>query len=273
MLRAAVSPRILSHDDGPAVEVLNGDGAGRFVFACEHASNRIPRSLGSLGLTPARALSHIAWDPGALDVARKLSEAFDAPLVAQRISRLVFDCNRSPSAPDGIAELGEGQPIPGNQGLTGAEIEARVDEIYRPFHQALREVLQIRMARRPQPILVTIHSFTPVYLGRAREVELGVLYDADVRLADAIMRHARPVTGLEVRHNEPYGPADGVTHTLQEHGIRNGLLNLMLEIRNDLIADDAASRRMADVLAQLLRTTLEAGGLEPSSRDHGTASE
>ncbi len=269
---AVASPQILSPDDGPAVDVLNSDGRGPFVFACEHASNRIPRSLGSLGLTPDDLLSHIAWDPGALDVAKHLSEVFDSPLVAQRISRLVFDCNRSLRASDRIAEISEDQPIPGNQGLVDAEVTARIREVYEPFHDALRKVLRPRLARRP-PILVTIHSFTPVFLGRIRKVELGVLYDSDARLADQLMQHAGAVTGLEVRRNEPYGPADGVTYTLKEHGIGNGLLNVMLEIRNDLIQDEPASSRMADVLAQLLRTTLEAGGLQPSSGHHRTGSE
>lgn len=267
MVGAAASARILSPDDGPAVEILNGDGGGPFVFACEHASNRIPRSLGSLGLTPAGLSSHIAWDPGALEVARHLSGIVDGPLVAPRISRLVFDCNRPPSAPDGIVEVSEDQPIPGNRGLAEAEVQARVAEVYEPFHDALREVLRARLDRRRPPMLVTIHSFTPVFLGRSREVELGVLYDLDTRLADALMKHAAAVTGLEVRRNDPYGPADGVTHTLKQHGIRNGLLNAMLEIRNDLIADEAASRRMADMLAELLGRVSDENG-SPSASSH-----
>lgn len=85
-----------------AVEVINPSGQGRFVLVCEHASNAIPEEYADLGLDGAALESHIAWDPGALEVAISMSGSFDAPLVAQNISRLVYDCNRPPMADDAI---------------------------------------------------------------------------------------------------------------------------------------------------------------------------
>jgi len=253
MTAVASPPRILRPDDRSVVEVVNPMGAGPFVFACEHASNRIPRAMGSLGLTPAALRSHIAWDPGALDVAMRLSDTFDAPLVVQHISRLVFDCNRAPLATKGIAEQSENQPIPANRDLSEAEVAARIQEVYQPFHDALRELLRLRLAKASPTILLTIHSFTPQYLGQTRRVELGVIHDADSSWADQLLRHGSEVTGLKVRRNEPYGPADEVTHTLQQHGVRNKLPNAMLEIRNDLIRDEPSARQVAGLIANLLR--------------------
>jgi predicted N-formylglutamate amidohydrolase len=253
MVSEASAVALIGPDDGPAVEVLNPHGGGPFVLACEHASNRIPRALGDLGLPPEALASHIAWDPGAFDVARLLSDALDAPLVAARFSRLVFDCNRPPEASRGIAQSSEGQAIPGNAHLDEMAAESRIAEIHRPFHSALGAILRDRLDRGTPLHLLTVHSFTPVYFGRRRAVELGVLHDTDTRLADAVLRHAARVAGVETRRNEPYGPQDGVTFTLREHGVRHGVANVMLEIRNDLIPNATAATDMAAKLAEVLR--------------------
>jgi predicted N-formylglutamate amidohydrolase len=266
MYGEASAAALIGPDEGPAVEVLNPQGRGAFVLACEHASNLIPHALGDLGLPPEALVSHIAWDPGAFDVSRLLSEALDAPLVAARFSRLVFDCNRPPEASRGIAQSSEGQAIPGNAHLDEIAAESRVAEIHGPFHSALAAVLRDRLDRGRPLHLLTVHSFTPVYFGRRRAVELGVLHDTDTRLADAVLRHASRITRLDTRRNEPYGPQDGVTFTLREHGVRHGVANVMLEIRNDLIADTAAASEMAAKLAEVLRLAASdavAGAREP----------
>ncbi|MGD8498569.1 MAG: N-formylglutamate amidohydrolase [Chromatiales bacterium] len=263
MPEPAASFRILHPDDGPAAELLNPEGQGLCVLSCEHASNRVPRALGALGLGAEDLSSHIAWDPGALAVAERLSAVLDAPLVAQRFSRLVIDCNRAPGEPGSIAERSEQRSIPGNHGLSEAEIEARIAEVYAPFHAALEHAMVSRLEAGSSPVLVTIHSFTPVFLGQAREVELGVLHDTDSRLADRLLARAASLTGLAVRRNEPYGPADRVMHTLQRHGQRHGVMNVMLEIRNDLLADGVAVDRIAERLAAWVRDALQIDHANP----------
>lgn len=238
-----------------AVEVLRPAGRGRFLLVCEHASNAIPASLGTLGLGGEALDSHIAWDPGALAVAREMSRLLDAPLIAARLSRLVYDCNRSPEAPDAIPVKSERHAIPGNSSLDDAAREARIAHVYEPFRDALTECLD---ARPCPPVLLTVHAFTPVYHGARRDLELGVLHDADSRFADALLTQAEAEADLVVRRNAPYGPDDGVTHTLAEHGVRRGLLNAMLEIRNDLIAERAAQKAMAERLSRYARDALEA---------------
>ncbi|MEO1249605.1 MAG: N-formylglutamate amidohydrolase [Pseudomonadota bacterium] len=251
-------PALLGPRDGPPVEVINANGGGPMVLVCEHASNFIPASLNGLGLPGEAKDSHIAWDPGALAVARILSEAFDAPLVAGRVSRLVYDCNRSPDRPDAVPVRSERNDIPGNAELSAAERGQRVSEIYEPFANMLAWVIDGKTSSHPPPALVTIHSFTRVYLDQVRDVELGILHDSDARLADAMLQRGAEITGLRTARNDPYGPQDGVAHTLQVHGIARGLPNVMIEIRNDLIADGSAQKQVAENLSRLLRESLAA---------------
>ncbi len=238
-----------SHDLGPELgDVLHVCPAGpeaRVIVVCEHASNRIPAALNGLGLAPGLAESHIAWDPGALPVARALSERLSAPLVHGGISRLVYDCNRPPEAADAIPPVSEIHEIPGNRGLIESERQMRIAEVYDPFRASLAE----EIARyRNLSLLVTVHSFTPVYRGEHRTVELGLLHGTDPRFAAAMAEAPPAGWRFDTRINEPYGPADGVTHTLDLHGPPNGLMSVMLEIRNDLIATEEDQAAMAAAL-------------------------
>jgi predicted N-formylglutamate amidohydrolase len=242
------------HDSDP-VEILNADGQGTVVLLCEHASNVIPAALNGLGLSQAHQSAHIAWDPGAEAVARILSDAMDAPLVAGRVSRLVYDCNRPPDSPTAMPTRSETTDIPGNAALTEPDRQARVEGVYRPFCKAVDDLLSTRKAKGLPTVLVTMHSFTPVYFGTPRKVEIGILHDSDTALADAMLAHAAALN-REVRRNAPYGPEDGVTHSLRIHGLAHGLPNVMIEIRNDLIADAAGQGKLANEVLSLLHQAL-----------------
>lgn len=236
---------LLEGEEHPAI-VLNGRGTSPIVLVCEHASNRLPKCLGTLGL-PARELSrHIAWDPGAEEVSRQLSRLIDAPLVEQRYSRLAYDCNRPPESPDAIPEVSEVTAIPGNRNLKATERMWRIGEIYRPFHHAIENLLDQRAAAGQQSVVVSIHSFTPVYKGKTRSVELGILHDRDIRLASRLIKS---FPGIDARLNEPYGPKDGVLHTLNLHAAPRGLRHAMIEIRNDLIANARSQTEWAHRLS------------------------
>lgn len=249
---------LLTKSEGSPVTVANADGRGAVVLVCEHASRRLPEQLGSLGLSAEALESHIAWDPGALAVAEHLSALLDAPLVYQRFSRLVYDCNRPPEAPGAMPESSEIYDIPGNRALSPIERERRTQALYLPFHAAISALLDRRAAAGRESVIVTMHSFTPVYMGKPRAVQIGILHDEDSRIADAMLRAADGLTGYDIRRNEPYGPADGVTHTLIKHGLARGLKNVMIEVRNDLIRDEDGQRVMADLLAELLGDALKA---------------
>lgn len=245
---------LLQASDGPAVAVDNPRGTSPIVLVCEHASATIPAALGDLGLDETVRASHAGWDIGALGVARAMSAALDAVLVHQRFSRLAYDCNRPPDAPDAMPTQSEVHRIAANDELSEAERRQRINEIYLPFHAAIEEAVEGRLVRGREPILVTVHSFTRIYFGRRRAVDLGVLHDTDGRLADRLLRKAaNALPGLAVRRNEPYGPADGVTHTLRLHALKPAHENVMLEIANDLIRTEAEQALWADRLSALLR--------------------
>lgn len=253
-----VHSQFFTSDEAEPVAVENADGKGTVLLVCEHASNTLPVRFGTLGLKPDVLASHIAWDPGALAVARRLSAALDATLVYQRYSRLIYDCNRPPEAPGAMPASSEIFDIPGNRDLSEEERQARTQALYIPFHDTVRSLISARQARGQETVVVTIHSFTPVYNGQPRSVELGILHDEDSRLADAMLALAADAPLFKTERNEPYGPADGVTHTLVLHGISNGLSNVMIEVRNDLIDDDIGQGVMADYLAGLLQQCLGA---------------
>lgn len=241
-----------------AVELINPQGAGPALLLCEHAANHIPARYEGLGLSAEARVSHAAWDPGARDVAVALSRALDAPLVAGQVSRLVYDCNRPPEADSAMPEKSELVDVPGNRNLTSEARAERVDTVYRPFCAAVTAAIAERRARGLQTVLITVHSFTPVFFGRTRETEIGILHDTDSHLADAMLDRAAELPHRRIARNDPYGPEDGVTHSLKLHGIANSLPNVMIEIRNDLIADAPAVAAMVDDLMALIGPALDA---------------
>lgn len=247
-MHSDMPPSLLIPAELPAAELCNPDGRGGVVLVCEHASRAIPAALNRLGLEAAARRSHAAWDIGARDVSVAMSAILDAPLVASRVSRLVYDCNRPPEAPGAMPEKSEVFTIPGNLGLDDAARASRIDQVYRPFETLLRKTV----ANAPHPsVLVTIHSFTPVYFGRPRATTLGFLHDSDSRFADAMLQAAQ-MLGVKAEMNAPYAASDGVTHTLREHAVPRGLLNVMIEIRNDLIDTPETAAQMAAVLCRII---------------------
>lgn len=248
----------------PQPLVANRDGASPVIVVCEHASCFVPAELNSLGLDGEVLNSHIAWDPGAMAVAEGISTRLDAVLVASQVSRLVYDCNRPPGAAGAVPERSEIFDIPGNRDLSPAERDIRVALVYEPFRASLASVIA---AANSPAVLVTVHSFTPVYEGVARDVELGILHDVDARLADAMLMNTHWHTSLEVRRNEPYGPEDGVTHTLRENAVPIGMHNVMIEIRNDLIKTQREQEAMAATLSGWIISGLRELGITIPGHD------
>jgi predicted N-formylglutamate amidohydrolase len=245
--------RILPEKFGRIVRVTPGKPP--FLFLCEHASPRIPTFLNHLGLPSEARKAHIAWDPGAANVAREMAGLTGSGLIEACISRLVYDLNRPPHAASAMAEKSEIYDIPGNVGLSPEQRLERTEAIYLPFHSKARAHIAAMCASGTPPILITVHSFTPVYHGQKREVEFGVIHDTDDRLARAILTHA-PNT-LTTRLNEPYSAKDGVVHTLQMLATPCQLPHAMLEIRNDLIATPSLAKEVARALVPVLRRAAE----------------
>jgi predicted N-formylglutamate amidohydrolase len=237
--------KLLGHDEDHPALILNENGDSPIVLICEHASNRLPKSLGTLGLSDEDLQRHIAYDIGAEGTSRILSRLLNAPLIMQRYSRLAYDCNRSPESDGAMPELSEVFEIPGNKNLLPSARLARTQEIYRPFHRAVEDFLDRRAAEKRHTIIVTMHSFTGVYKGKSRDFDVGFLFDRDNWLANFLVK-AFP--SEKARLNEPYGPKDGVMHTTGLHAAPRGLKHVMIEIRNDLIANHAGQNTWANNL-------------------------
>jgi predicted N-formylglutamate amidohydrolase len=247
-----MAPLLLGADEPPAALVEHAGAASPFVLACDHAGREIPRALGSLGLSAAESASHIAWDIGAAGVARQLAARLDATLVLQPYSRLVIDCNRPLDAPDSIATRSEWTRIAANENLAVEQIEARVRDVFLPYHHALRGILDQRLRQRRAVILVSVHSFTPTYEGTSRPWHIGVMHHRDGRLAAELLRLLRRDERLPVGDNQPYAIGDDSDYTIPVHGEARGIPHVALEIRQDLIADEAGQAGWAGRLARLL---------------------
>ena len=257
-MTVCVEHTLLTESDGPAVLTQNPEGGSPFLIVCDHASNRFPASSGNLGLEPEAVESHAAWDPGAYAVASRLARLLDAPLISSGFSRLVYDVNRPADSPEAMRTASEIYDIPGNRDLSPEAREARVNELYKPFHDEIDRVLDARAGRGQPTVFVTIHSFTSIYNGQTRQLELGILHDADARFADCLLLAAKSLSKLKTERNQPYGPDDGVTHTLAKHAIPRGLMNAMIEIRNDLVRTEAEQTTIVEMLSNLLLNAFEA---------------
>jgi predicted N-formylglutamate amidohydrolase len=255
---------LLGTADVPPVFEQNAAGRSPFLFTCDHYGRLIPRALGDLGLPESELTRHIAWDIGVAGVAERLSKHLDAHLIAQRYSRLVIDCNRPPGAPSSIPGISEATTIQGNEGLARDAAEMRRRQIFDPYHRRIHEVIDRRLRDGVPTVLVSLHSFTPVYAGIARPWHIGTLYHRDTRLPPLLLASLRAESDLVVGDNEPYAVSDETDYTIPVHGEARRLMNTGIEIRQDLIADQAGEKQWADRLARILgeiETTLRAQAL------------
>jgi predicted N-formylglutamate amidohydrolase len=247
-----MSYRLLAPDEpAPVLEARRGGGAP-FVIVVDHASARIPKRLQSLGLSPADLERHIAWDIGALAVAQGVSSVLAAPLVAQNYSRLVIDCNRRPGVATSIPAVSESTEIPGNAALTTEEVEARRREIFEPYHDHLRALLDERAAGSEPTVLVAQHSMTDLFKGTRREMHAAVLYNRQRHFARRMLDALRRERGLVVAENRPYALSDATDYTVPYHAEARGLPCVEIEIRQDLIRDEAGQAQWAQRIGSAL---------------------
>src|ERR1700755_1601334 len=252
---------LLGATEVPPVHELHATGRSPFLFTCDHYGRLIPRALGDLGLPESELVRHIAWDIGIAGVAESLSQQLDAHLIVQRYSRLVIDCNRPPHVASSIPLISEATTVPGNEGISREAAAVRRAEIFDPYHRRIDDIIDARRAAGLPTVLVSLHSFTPVYAGIARPWHIGTLYHRDKSLPPLLLKSLRAEGDLVVGDNEPYAVSDETDYTIPVHGEARGLMNTGIEIRQDLIADQAGEREWADRLARIfgeIETTLRA---------------
>jgi len=243
---------LLGPEDVPPVREYNDLGRSPFLLTCDHYGRLIPKALGDLGLPESELKRHIGWDIGIAGVAEQLSKDLDAHLIVQRYSRLVIDCNRPPHVASSIPLISEATTIPGNEGITREAKELRRAEIFDPYHRRIDAIIEARRNNNMPTILVSLHSFTPVYAGIARPWHIGTLYQRDKVLPTLLLGALRAEPDLVVGDNEPYAVSDQTDYTIPVHAEARGLMNSGIEIRQDLISDQAGERSWADRLARIL---------------------
>jgi predicted N-formylglutamate amidohydrolase len=241
---------LLQAGDPEPVGTLRLGEDSPYLLIADHAGRAIPARLGTLGLDDAELDRHIAWDIGALDVSEHVSRLLGAPLVYQRYSRLVIDCNRRVEAVDSIPVISEYTNVPGNIGITEAERQVRRQEIHAPYHAAITHVLDSWQG--VAPILVAIHSCTPRFKEQVRSMEIGSLYGDDRRFAGAVLDQLRKIVGDTAVDNQPYQVDMKNDYSVPIHAEGRGLLYVEIEIRQDLIAERAGAQKWGTILADAL---------------------
>jgi predicted N-formylglutamate amidohydrolase len=254
------TPTLPTADEPPPVMIARAAGRSPFFLAADHAGRIIPRGLGSLGLPESERVRHVAWDIGIESTSRFLADALDAFFIGQAYSRLVIDCNRDLAVPTSIVEISEHTEVPGNRGITHADRRRRQEEIFWPYHRRIAEELDRRKAGGLATILIAMHSFTPVFKSIGRQWHVGVLYNRDPSYARIVLDLLEREGNLVVGDNEPYRVGDLTDYTIPVHGERRGLPHVELEIRQDLIAEEAGQRSWAARLARILPEALRRFG-------------
>ncbi|MEP5625288.1 MAG: N-formylglutamate amidohydrolase, partial [Hyphomicrobiales bacterium] len=233
-------------------EFIPGDWKAGLLILCDHARNEVPEEYGDLGVPAAQFERHIGYDIGARAVTLELARRLDAPACLSTFSRLLIDPNRGEDDPTLIMRLSDGAVVPGNAKVDGIERQRRVTCFHKPYHDLIDQTLDQMMAVAPAPVIISIHSFTPVWRGVSRPWHATVLWDSDARAVTPLIAGLRAQDDLVVGDNEPY---DGALRndTMYRHATRRGLPQALLELRQDLIADEAGALEWADRLEPILK--------------------
>lgn len=220
---------------------------------CDHASNHIPAELRNLGMSEAELASHIAWDIGAAGITEIISDQLRTPAILCGVSRLVIDCNRQLNSPELILASSHGTVVPGNAAIDIASRETRIEHWFRPYHDAVETLLRERIRRRSMPIVIAMHSMTPMLHGRSRPWQIALSSHTDRRLSDPLLAALRKSGDISVGDNEPYCIDPLIDYSIPFHALRRGLLNTQVEFRQDEIDTPAGQRRWAMRFAHILQ--------------------
>lgn len=245
---------LLGADDPAIYTIHRPQGASPFLLLADHAGQQVPRSQGTLGLPQAQLDRHIGWDIGIAGTTRALAQRLDAWAIEQTYSRLLIDCNRPLASLTLIPETSDGTVVPGNAALTAAQRQQRIDAIHVPYHARINAELDARRDAVRPTLLVMMHSFTPVMNGAQRPWHAGVLYHQDTRFAHPLLRALEEEGDLVVGDNQPYSVTPSSDYAVPVHGEGRGLVHVELEIRQDLIADEAGQQAWAERLARLFNS-------------------
>ncbi len=252
----ASSPLIGRDDPAPFV-VLHEHGEAPALVVCDHASRAFPKGMQRLGLPVLQTWEHIAWDIGAGELARGISNALDAPAVLAGYSRLIVDCNRQPDDPEAFRKESDGWVIPGNQALGEFERRVRLACFFDPYHEAIAALLGGFRTRSIVPLVVSVHTFTPQMGGEQRPWHVGVLWDKDPESAARMLAGLRAIDGLVVGENQPYSGKHPANYTIDHHVEPAGLPHVCIEVRQDQLESPAGVERWVRILSRLIGEVMQ----------------
>ncbi len=253
---ASYDPPLLGADEPGPYELLNPKGTAKCLLICDHASNRVPTKLDNLGLSDEALQMHMAWDIGAGHIIRRLSEILDAPAILGTYSRLVIDLNRRLDHPTAFVTSSEGRSIPGNVAMGDEDRALRIKELYEPFHAEIGRVLDDFAARDIVPAVISVHSFTKQFYKLTRPWEIGVLWTRDERMPVPVMSYFRQ-KGYNVGDNQPYDSRLLRGTTVDRHADGRRLPNVLIEMRNDLVAREQDCDKWAEMLGNCFKNLLQ----------------
>jgi predicted N-formylglutamate amidohydrolase len=246
----------MNHDSAEgameAFRVVNPAGSSRLILTCDHAGNHGPAASDALGLPESRLAEHIAWDIGAASLTQALANRLDAQAVLAMYSRLFIDPNRKLGSPDSILRVSDGVMVPGNQNVTPEEAVRRAELSFWPYHHEVEKAMHLTEHEKSVAAYVAVHSFTPRMAGAQRPWDVGVLYGRDERMARPLLAALQAVDGICVGDNQPYSAAHPPGYGLEAYGTSAGRPHVMIEVRQDLISDDAGVDRWAGIIATAL---------------------
>lgn len=236
----------MRHD---AFETLGRPHPGCIVYTCEHASNRVPAPLHPTPSDRALLRTHWGYDIGSAWLTRRLAHGDVA--VLSRASRLVLDANRHPADPTLALSCTHDGPVSFNQSISDSALDARIQRFHVPLHDEISRVMTVARPR----LLVSVHTFTPVWQGNLRDLEAGILFDTCDKEAGEIIRALR-ADGWKVEANEPYSGKAGLIYSAARHGNAAGVPYFEIEVRQDLVA----TRLLAEVAAERIRDAMRECG-------------
>ena len=235
----------------------NPGGGARVLLVADHASPKFPAEMKQLGVDDWVLDRHVTWDIGSDRLTRHLADLLDAPAILAGYSRLIVDLNRQLDDPTAFVEVSDGICIPGNQNLGEEEKELRVQSFFLPYHDAVAARLERFISAGTVPVLISVHTCTPVFAQVVRPWHIGIMWDTDARLARPMMEKLKQFEGVCFGDNEPYSGRHAHDFTIDHHAEPCGLPHVGIEVRQDLVRSDEGAQKWAGILAEALRETLQ----------------
>jgi predicted N-formylglutamate amidohydrolase len=232
--------------------VYRPTSSSKIIILCDHASNYIPKKYKNLGLKPLDVNKHIGWDIGALKVAKNVSKNINCSLIHSSFSRLLLDCNRSLKSKGAFLKKSEDIIIPGNKNISKKEKLLRAKKYYFPYHDQINKLINKKLNDKIVPILVSIHSFTPIYLGKSRPWHIGLLQRKDQRLSSIFAKEIKKNKKIILGINEPYKLDLAGDFTIPFFSESYGLPHVLIEIRQDLLLKNKSINFWSNLIFNIL---------------------